>query len=38
MGHENTGTTQKYINYLNDDKTWFEFSQRKNQFAQEVLK
>ncbi|NRB69149.1 MAG: site-specific integrase [Vibrio sp.] len=38
MGHENTGTTQKYINYLNDDKTWFEFSRRKNQFAQEVLR
>lgn len=38
MGHENTQTTQKYVNYMNDDKTWLEFSQRKNQFAQQSLK
>lgn len=37
MGHENTVTTQKYINYMNDEKNWLDFAQRKNQFAQQVL-
>lgn len=38
MGHESTATTQKYINYMNDDKTWTEFAQRKNQYSQQVLR
>lgn len=38
MGHENTATTQKYVNYMNDTKTWAEFSQRKNQFAKLSLR
>lgn len=38
MGHDSTETTQKYINYMNNDKTWFEFAQRKNQFAQQALR
>nr|MBF4338723.1 site-specific integrase [Vibrio anguillarum] len=38
MGHESTATTQKYISYMNDDKTWSEFAQRKNQFAQQSLR
>ncbi|WP_261927328.1 site-specific integrase, partial [Vibrio aestuarianus] len=27
MGHDSTATTQKYISYMNDDKTWSEFAQ-----------
>jgi integrase len=38
MGHESTSTTQKYVNYMNDNKTWLEFSQRKNEFAQQSLR
>ncbi|MBJ3885617.1 site-specific integrase, partial [Salmonella enterica subsp. enterica serovar Kentucky] len=38
MGHESTSTTQKYVNYMNDNKTWLEFAQRKNQFAQQSLR
>ena len=38
MGHESTVTTQKYINYMNNEKTWSEFAQRKNQFAQKALR
>lgn len=38
MGHESTATTQKYINYMNDEKMWTEFAQRKNNFAQQVLR
>jgi integrase len=38
MGHESTATTQKYVNYMNDDKTWTEFAQRKNQYAQQALR
>lgn len=37
MGHESTSTTQKYVNYMNNEKNWIEFAQRKNQFAQRVL-
>lgn len=36
MGHENSSTTQKYINYANDQRAWEEFSQRKNDFANMV--
>ncbi len=38
MGHESTATTQKYVNYMNDDKTWTEFALRKNQYAQQTLR
>ncbi|GAC05736.1 MULTISPECIES: tyrosine-type recombinase/integrase [Paraglaciecola] len=38
MGHEGTSTTQKYVNYMNDNKTWLDFAQRKNQFAQQSLR
>ncbi len=38
MGHESTATTQKYINYMKNDKTWSEFAQRKNQYAQQTLR
>ncbi|CAH8213853.1 MULTISPECIES: tyrosine-type recombinase/integrase [Vibrio] len=38
MGHKSTDITQKYISYMNDDKTWSEFAQRKNQFAQQSLR
>lgn len=38
MGHQSTSTTQKYINYLNDNKAWLDFAQRKNQFAQLSLR
>lgn len=38
LGHESTATTQKYVNYMRNEKTWSEFAKRKNQFAQRVLK
>ncbi|EHR5321332.1 site-specific integrase [Vibrio parahaemolyticus] len=38
MGHDKTTTTQKYVNYMNDDKTWSEFAQRKNQYAHQALR
>ena len=38
LGHTSTATTQKYINYMNDEKTWIEFSGRKNKFAHESLR
>lgn len=38
MGHESTATTQKYINYMKDEKTWMEFAQRKNQYARLSLR
>jgi integrase len=37
MGHDDSSTTQKYINYANDDRVWKEFSQRKNDFANKVM-
>ncbi|MCJ0813949.1 site-specific integrase [Vibrio vulnificus] len=38
MGHDSTSTTQKYINYMKDEKTWTEFAQRKNQYARLSLR
>lgn len=37
MGHDDTATTQKYIRYMNDDKYWIEFSERKNAFAKHAM-
>lgn len=38
MGHEDTSTTQKYITYMNTDKYWREFAQRKNNYMKTIMR
>lgn len=38
MGHEDTSTTQKYITYMNTDKHWREFAQRKNNYMKALMR
>jgi site-specific recombinase XerD len=38
MGHNDTKETEKYVTYMNTEKNWLEFSQRKNSFADKVVR
>ena len=38
MGHEETSTTQKYIDFMNNDKHWREFAQRKNNYMKALMR
>ncbi|EEZ40963.1 site-specific integrase [Photobacterium damselae] len=38
MGHEQTATTQKYIDHMNNDKHWREFAQRKNNYMKALMR
>lgn len=38
MGHNDANETEKYVTYMNTEKNWLEFSQRKNSFADKVLR
>ncbi|MBD57038.1 site-specific integrase [uncultured Pseudoalteromonas sp.] len=37
-GHSDTSTTQKYINFLNNEKLWLEFAKRRNDEAAQLLR
>jgi len=37
MGHNSTITTQKYISYMNTNKYWLEFANRKNTYMATIM-